>query len=104
MRIGTTVNFNNPTEIEEKFATLGQYNFDSCQLISWNPKLWTDENAALINGLVEKYGITISAFWCGWQGPVIWNFYDGPASLGLVPKEYRPERTRMLLKGAEFAK
>lgn len=33
-----------------------------------------------------------------------WNFYEGPLSLGIVPREYRAERLRMLLRGAEIAR
>ena len=40
------------------------HGFTTCQLVSWKMHLWTDENAARIKELCEKYGITISAFWC----------------------------------------
>lgn len=104
MKIGVCVGFHNIDEMPKKFEDLRAQGFDNCQLISWNPSVWTDENAEKLNELIEKYEITISAFWCGWEGPCVWNFYDGQITLGLVPPEYRPMRIKNLCDGADFAK
>ena len=103
MKIGTCVRLPSMEGIDEKFATLRENGFDSCQLISWKPEVWTDENAAVLKELLEKYEITVSAFWCGWEGPCVWNFYDGQITLGLVPPEYRQMRIQNLCNGADFA-
>ena len=105
MKIGTCVILSSTLEgIEDKLATLQKYGFRSCQLLSWNPAVWTDENALILKSLLEKYEITPSAFWCGWEGPCVWNFYDGQITLGLVPPEYRTMRIKNLCDGADFAK
>ena len=104
MEIGVLVRFKSGTDLDCEFANLRKHGFSSCQLCSWEPELWTEENAALIRDLTEKYGIRISAFWCGWEGPKVWNFYDGPLTLGLVPVEYRAMRVKNLCDGADFAK
>ncbi|MBQ8523094.1 MAG: sugar phosphate isomerase/epimerase [Clostridia bacterium] len=104
MKIGVLVNLTLPEQLETKFADLKKYGFDSCQLCAWNPALWTDENAVAVKALCEKYGITVSAFWCGWEGPQAWNFYEGQLTLGLVPVEYRSARMKNLCDGADFAK
>ena len=103
MKIGTCVNFSEFDGMEKKFAQLREHNFDSCQLVSWNPAAWTDENANTLKTLLEQYQITVSAFWCGWTGPAAWNFYDGQLTLGLVPVEYRQMRIENLCDGADFA-
>ena len=103
MKIGTCVRLPSMEGIDEKFATLRENGFDSCQLISWKPEVWTDENAAVLKELLEKYEITVSAFWCGWEGPCVWNLYDGQITLGLVPPEYRQMRIQNLCNGADFA-
>ena len=103
MKIGTCVNFSSPEEIPAKLAVLKENGFDSCQLISWTPSVWTPENAEFLKKCLKQYGITVSAFWCGWNGPVIWNFYDGQLTLGLVPPEYRQMRIQNLCDGADFA-
>lgn len=103
MKIGTCVSLPTMEGIAEKLATLKKNDFDTCQLISWNPAIWTDENAILLKSLLEEYGITVSAFWCGWEGPCVWNFYEGQLTLGLVPPEHRQMRIKNLCEGADFA-
>ena len=103
MKIGTCVNFSSPEEIPAKLAVLKENGFDSCQLISWTSSVWTPENADFLKKCLKQYGVTVSAFWCGWNGPVIWNFYDGQLTLGLVPPEYRQMRIQNLCDGADFA-
>ena len=103
MKIGVCVNFNKIDDMSKKFKNLKAEGFDNCQLISWKPELWTDKNLEIIKNLTEENGITISAFWCGWEGPCVWNFYDGQLTLGLVPPEYRVMRIKNLCDGADFA-
>ena len=90
--------------MSKKLDMLISEGFNSCQLISWNLSLWTDENAVYLKELFEQRKITISAFWCGWEGPCVWNFYEGQTTLGLVPPEYREMRIKNLCDGADFAK
>jgi len=103
MKIGTCIIFSSMDGMEKKLSVLRENNFDTCQLLCWNPEVWTDENAVELKALLEKYGVTVSAFWCGWHGPVEWNFYTGQLTLGLVPPEYRASRIRNLCDGADFA-
>lgn len=103
MKIGVCVNFDEIDVMSRKFKDLKSEGFDNCQLISWKPELWSDENSKIIKNLTEENGITISAFWCGWEGPCVWNFYDGQITLGLVPPEYRTMRIKNLCDGADFA-
>lgn len=104
MKIGTMVYFNEAVGIEDKFASVKKLGISSCQLCSWNTKLWTDENAQLIKELSGKYEVEIAAVWCGWSGPAVWDFCDGQITLGLVPPDYRQVRIKELCSGADFAK
>ena len=104
MKIGTMLYFNSLEEMEKSFIKLRAFGFASCQLCSWEPEKWTDENADGIRALAEKHGIEISSFWCGWEGPKVWDFYEGQRTLGLVPPEYREMRVKNLCDGADFAK
>ena len=103
MKIGTMLYFNSLEEMEKSFIKLRAFGFASCQLCSWEPEKWTDENADGIRALAEKHGIEISSFWCGGEGPKVWNFYEGQRTLGLVPPEYREMRVKNLCDGADFA-
>ena len=86
MKIGVLVNLDNNVEAEiKKVSDLGIY---SCQLSCWNMNMYTDEIAARVNKATKEYGVTVSTVWGGWQGPGVWDFYDGPVTLGLVPLDF----------------
>lgn len=104
MKIGTCVYLSERDELSKKLENLRAQGFDNCQLLSWDPAAWTQENTNAVNALTKQYGVTISAFWCGWEGPAVWNFYEGPQTLGLVPPAYRALRVKNLCDGADFAK
>ena len=104
VRIGTLLGCGDPELIEDKLKMLKDNGFDNCQLKCWNEDVMTKEYAEYIKALLEKYSITVSAFWCGWPGPQVWNFYEGQTTLGLVPPEYRWMRVKTLCKGSDFAK
>ena len=53
---------------------------------------------------MKKYDVKISTLWAGWSGPQEWNPYNGPSTLGIVPKEYRAQRMNELMQGSDFAK
>lgn len=90
--------------ILESMRTVIANGFDNCQLVSWDNSLWTDSEAETITNAIRETGVTITAFWCGWRGPAIWNFYEGQETLGLVPLTYRAGRIEDLCNGADFAK
>lgn len=102
MNIGVCVS-HKKEGMRESFEKIKSFGFSHCQLLSWDTSLWTTEQAGIIRGITEELGITITAFWCGWRGPSMWNFYEGQETLGLVPVAFRFERMQDLMNGADFA-
>lgn len=102
MKVGVLIELND--NIEEKFQELKNMGMNSCQLVSWDERLFTSEIAEKVNNAAKKHEVHITAFWCGWPGPITWDFYDGQLTLGLIPKAYRFERMQTLRKGSDFAK
>ena len=99
MKVGVLIEFTSNTDIDAKFAELKEMGVDSCQLVCWDrPTLQDDAMAEAINKGLEKYGIHATAFWCGWEGRRVWDFYEGQLTLGLIPSDYRVERLKMLWK------
>ncbi len=90
--------------VDARFKQVYDYGFKYCQLCNWKMENYTDEAVELVKAACEKYGITITSLWCGWEGPRIWNFYEGYHTLGLVPAEYRYARIKNLMAGSDFAK
>ena len=99
MKVGVLIEFTSDTDIDAKFAELKEMGVDSCQLVCWDrPTLQDDAMAEAINKGLEKYGIHATAFWCGWEGRRVWDFYEGQLTLGLIPSDYRVERLKMLME------
>jgi sugar phosphate isomerase/epimerase len=88
----------------ESFSRIKELGFDTCQIGCWNSAIYTQKNAIELKEKAEKSNIEITALWVGWPGPAVWNFFEGPLTLGLVPLEYRYIRTEVLKKASEFAK
>lgn len=103
MKIGVCLNLRAMETLEKQLEELRAENFDTCQIICWNTALFNKETAETVKALLDQYGITPSAFWCGWEGPCVWNFYEGQQTIGLVPPEYREMRVKQLCDGADFA-
>lgn len=104
MRVGVMADLTRDTDIEDKFREIRELGMESCQLVCWDRRLLDEKTALRVKDAMEKYGITVTAFWCGWEGPKDWNFYEGQATLGLVPEAYRFQRMQMLMEGSDFAK
>jgi sugar phosphate isomerase/epimerase len=75
----------------------------TCQITCWQPELFTKEMARELIDASERYDVEVTTIWTGGPGPAVWNFYEGPSTIGLVPEAYRAERVQALLKGADFA-
>jgi len=102
MKLGVLIQLQE--NIEEEFKKVADLGFSCCQLCSWDEAIRTDDMAERVKEACKKYNVEISTFWCGWSGPMVWDFYEGPHTLGLVPKEYREKRVAQLKGGSDFAK
>lgn len=87
----------------EELAKVTDVGLRSCQVSSWQPSDWTDETADALRAAADDAGVTVSTFWAGYSGPRVWNFTDGPRTIGLVPERYRRQRVDELKAAADFA-
>jgi L-ribulose-5-phosphate 3-epimerase len=53
---------------------------------------------------LEKHGIEATALVVGGPGKEVWDFYQGPLTIGLVPRETRAARIAQIKQASEFAK
>ena len=104
MNVGIIIPHRGGEELRTNFANAAAQGFHHAQLVSWDPRYWTEENAREVSELTKEFDIEITAFWCGWVGPKCWNFTEGPETLGLVPVAFRAERIQNILDGAAYAK
>ncbi len=94
-------------DIEAEFKKVNEMGFKTCQLSCWALNLMNEEYAQRVKKAAQKYDVTITAVWAGWSdwsGPAVWDFYEGPFTLGIVPPAYRHNRLLELCKGSDFAK
>lgn len=103
MELGTLIKLDD-SQIDKKFKQVSEFGFSYCQITAWDKNYFTDEIAEKILSASEKYNVKISTFWCGWTGPRVWDFFDGPITLGLVPSDFRAQRVNDLIEGSDFAK
>jgi len=78
--------------------------FPTCQVSCWEERLLNAEIAGRLKKAAVDYYVEITTIWTGTPGRTIWNFIEGPSTIGLVPEWTRAMRLAVLKKGADFAK
>ncbi|HEY4155264.1 MAG TPA: sugar phosphate isomerase/epimerase family protein [Puia sp.] len=96
--IGIIVGADNPEEDLKKVADLG---FSACQI---SIKTYSPDLANRLDAALKKYQLTPVTLMCMGPGPYIYNFMEGPSTIGLVPREYRAARVERLKQGIDFCK
>lgn len=62
------------------------------------------EAAEKLQAALQRYGIEATALVVGGPGPEVYDFYHGPLTIGLVPRQYRAERIEHFKRASDFAK
>ena len=91
MRIGTCVGLDSVEHLEQKLKALQEHGIEVCQLISWEPFVWKEENAPKVKELLEKYQITATALWMGRSvgvGFLRWTDNSGTGAAGISSDAY----------------
>jgi L-ribulose-5-phosphate 3-epimerase len=65
---------------------------------------YTPALAAEFSGLLHKYGVIATAAEVVGPGPLVWDFLNGPSTIGLVPRATRAARIDALKQTSDFAK
>ncbi len=100
MRIGVVTSL---ATDRDPFKHVAEFGLSCCQLINWNPVLWDRVDPQETRVQAAAAGVDVSCVWAGYPGPAVWNFSEGPATIGLVPEQWRRERLAALKQGADFA-
>jgi len=51
-----------------------------------------------------RYNIEVTTLVTLGEGPMVWDFYKGPLTIGIVPAQYRRQRVDNLKRASDFAK
>ncbi|MCL5273204.1 MAG: sugar phosphate isomerase/epimerase [Chloroflexi bacterium] len=92
-----------PAGPEAEMQKAHELGLPTCQLVCWQRELFSAAMADRVVAASRRYGVEVTTLWTGLPGPAVWNFTEGPATIGLVPPERRAERVATLKEGADFA-
>jgi sugar phosphate isomerase/epimerase len=99
LRLGLIIDIGkNPEAAIAKVHDLG---LPTCQVYA------SDVDPALVPRLrqsLDKYSIEPTSLVVGGPGREIWDFYEGPLTIGLVPRDTRAARLAQVKKASDFAK
>ncbi len=99
MALGIIVGLGN--DPEKTIATVHDLEMPTCQIDAGH---LDDDLVQRLQAALDKYGIVVTAMGTDGPGPYIYNFYDGPLTLGLVPRTYRAQRVEKLKKFSDYVK
>jgi L-ribulose-5-phosphate 3-epimerase len=99
LRLGLIINVGqDPDSSIAKVQSLG---LPTCQAFvdDFTPNL-----AGRLRQALDKHAIEATSLVVGGPGKEIWDFYQGPLTIGLVPRETRAARIAHIKKASDFAK
>ena len=88
----------------EEIRRVADFGLKSCQVVTWKPELYNDRVGEALLAAAGECGVSVSTLWAGYPGPKVWDFIDGPKTIGLVPPQYRQVRVEALVKAADVNK
>jgi len=59
--------------------------------------------AANLRRALDRYGVEATSAVAGGPGPEVYDFYQGPLTIGLVPRQYRAQRIAHMKEISDFA-
>jgi L-ribulose-5-phosphate 3-epimerase len=88
---------------EECLGKVSGLRFPTCQVAVSNPALLTPDVAVNLRQTADRLGIEITTIFTHCRPGQVWNFVEGPTTIGLVPPDTRRDGVERLKRGADFA-
>ncbi|MCE5248821.1 sugar phosphate isomerase/epimerase [bacterium] len=86
---------------DKDLARVRELGFSTCQMTVAD---YSPDFARAVRSGLGKYALKPTCLICMGPGKYVWNFYEGPLTIGLVPREQRAERTARLREGTDFCR
>jgi len=96
MLTGVISSADNP---EEQLKFVKELGFPTCQL---SVDKYSSQLAKRVSDTLKKYNIIPTSLICMGPGNYVWNFTEGPSTIGLVPRNQRQERVDRFYQGIDF--
>jgi len=100
-RLGVVTSASSPAEVDRAIARVSDFGLPTCQVgvgAEPDPKL-----AAPLKEALARYRIEATAVMTLGPGRMVWNFAQGPTTIGLVPRATRAERIDALKRASDLA-
>ncbi|MDH5439416.1 MAG: sugar phosphate isomerase/epimerase [Candidatus Bathyarchaeota archaeon] len=91
-------------EPDRELDKVQELGFPTCQVSCWDMKLYSKKVVHKLRSAAQNRDIEITTIWAGLPGRYVWNFIDGPSTIGLVPLKTRRMRLKALKKASDFAR
>src|SRR5277367_4659590 len=93
------------TGAEAAISRVKELGFSNC-FLSLDGYLgkFSESLAQELRALLDKYGVVATIVEVVGPGRLVWDFLDGPSTIGLVPRESRSARIDALKQTSDFAK
>jgi L-ribulose-5-phosphate 3-epimerase len=99
MRLGLIVGVErDPDRALRKVHDLG---IPTCQVSTED---YSDAMLSNLKKAIEKYGLEVTALNSSGPGPHVYDYYQGPETIGIVPRQYRRQRIDHFKRASDFAK
>jgi len=85
---------------EAAIRRVHELGFATCQV---GARSFDGDTVKRLRAALDRYKIEATAVIAGGPGPEIYDFYRGPATIGVVPREYRDARIAQIKKTSDFA-
>ncbi len=85
---------------ESVIAKVHELGFPVCEVYTDDLDL---ELADRLRRALNQYGVEATAVFSMAPGPMVWDFYQGPLTIGLVPREWRKKRIDHLKRASDYA-
>ena len=99
MRLGIVTGISSdPAPAIKRVHDLG---FPTCQI---GIRSFDDAVVSKLRDATAKYSVEVTSAIAGGPGPEIYDFYKGPVTIGLAPRQYREARIARIKQVSDFAK
>jgi len=91
-------------EPDMMIANVRGLGFPTCQVSCGNVNLLDHDYAEQVRAIAAQNDVTMTTLWAGSRGHNVWDFLQGPVTIGLVPPDRRAEVLQRLKQAADFAR
>jgi len=87
--------------VEHDIGLIKELGLSDCEVYTDDLEL---DLADRLRDALDRFRIRAAAVFSMGLGPMVWDFYHGPLTIGLVPREWRGKRIEHLKRASDYAR